>query len=190
MKLLSKDDEYLFQNFEPFDDHTCEVHYYPDTDKIMYIIRRYKGLIHGYEDGKPPGVIWFYKNGNVEYIERFKHGKLHGENGQPAKLSFYEHCRLKSKMYYKEGELHNENGHAFLWYYEFDGLEFEKYFIHDMEHRNNGPAQIFYSKNGEIEREEYHINGMMIIYQEEYPYWKMIKSKPVEKTINGFVWYF
>jgi antitoxin component YwqK of YwqJK toxin-antitoxin module len=163
MKLLPKYDEYLFQNFELFGDYTCKVCYYPDTKKIMYIMRRYKGLVHGYEDGKPPGIIGFHRNGDVSYIHFYKHGKLHRENGQPAKLSFYEYHRLRCKMYYVEGELHREDGPAFLWYYEFSGLEFEKYFIRGMEHRNNEPAKIFYSKNGEIERKEYYRYGRLII---------------------------
>jgi uncharacterized protein len=163
MKLFPNYDEYLVHDFKPFSKYTLEVFYYPGTKNIMHIVRRYKGLVHGYEEGKPPGIIGFHRNGNVSYLEYYKHGKLHRGNGQPAKLSFYEHCRLQSKMYYKEGELHREDGPAFLWYYEYDGIKFEKYFIRGMEHRNNEPAKIFYSKNGEIECEEYYRYGRLII---------------------------
>lgn len=79
-----------------------------------------------------PSNVEYYKNGNIQFEEWFKHGYLHRTDG-PAAVFYNENGTVRQKVWYKQG----------------------------IRYRIDGPADILYDDCGKIYNELWYRNGSL-----------------------------
>jgi hypothetical protein len=79
-----------------------------------------------------PTIIYYYENGQIEYIYWKINGKCHNENG-PAIIYYYTNGQIEYQSWKINGKSHNENGPTYICYYENGKIRYQYWYINGEE---------------------------------------------------------